>query len=1017
MQSVVRSSLVGLLALASLTACGDKVNILQPTSTTAPSVVHGVTVTPNSVPNLQIGASVTLSAAVDADAAVTDRTVTWSSSDATVASVDATGKVTGVKAGTVTVSAAAKADPSVKGAALVTVGAVATPTVTISSINQTVCGVVVVGQPPFCNSVPANLSNVAGQIDVTLNAEVQGATLRSITALIRCGADTMSQTATFAANVAELDASEAAAPTTLSFNTAQFSPAGVVALHNGQCTISASSVTTTGTQSLTTTQQFTLNNIDGVIVSTATSGASANDLNGLPWKSGNVTVSATPVLYSGRTPATVSITLPGAANTPTQTVTAATTGATSATWSGTATSGARVTQQTLIGGYDANGFPTGIHPTVLVIDTNGNDLALGQLNATSQSDLRIDNQSPAAPQVLNIPTPVSASNATGMNGWVNASYVFTGAVGRYISGGDWGVANGSGKGPANTAVLGQVTGCSTPLVGGVCTGTVLPDSKDGRLPDAGVSTTTGLVAGATTFTYWASKVVNYANLGAAGAPGTATGTANCPTTGLTQITTAGALDATLQNTDYKVRVFETDKLGNVRCTDIGGAVPVAVAAPAIQALTFGVDKGAPTAVFFDPSIGGTSAPDKAAVNIAAPAITSFALQVADSSTLGGVSVGFSGFTATPVLTTVTRLYPGLTTAQSCVVGSLDNNNVCVTATTGTTVPVNGTGAAANNAATVPPNNEGYYTYTGTLRDQAQNAGPTLTRQAVVDITRPIMGGISLPPTITGGTSASFSASASDNLDLVSSSYTLAYNTNIANPPAGSLALQFRTDGPSLGVAFDNVLTTSAPSFSVPVPLFLRNVQVTDGTDTPVAFSNPGNLPTSISIRVIDAAGNASLDQTQTISPANVPQTTPAAISFSTLAGFQKWLVSNAATPLCNAAPGTACVAPANATSTILKATAVGTLSTFQIPFSQVQFYYFDSTPGGTNEWRLIGTSSASSVTDDAGLALRTFTWTISFDPPTAFGTGGAAVPILAVGMNAAGDAIASRANSNITVTP
>ena len=98
MQSVVRSSLVGLLALASLTACGDKVNIVQPTSTTPPSVVHGVVVTPSSVPNLAIGSSVTLSAAVDADAAVTDRTVTWSSSDATVATVDATGKVTGVKA-------------------------------------------------------------------------------------------------------------------------------------------------------------------------------------------------------------------------------------------------------------------------------------------------------------------------------------------------------------------------------------------------------------------------------------------------------------------------------------------------------------------------------------------------------------------------------------------------------------------------------------------------------------------------------------------------------------------------------------------------------------------------------------------------------------------------------------------------------------------------------------------------------------------------------------------------------
>src|ERR1044072_8761429 len=99
MQSVVRSSLVGLLALASLTACGDKVNIVQPTSTVAPAVVHGVTVTPNTVPNLQVGASVTLSASVDADAAVTDRTVTWASSDETGASVDETGKVTGVQAG------------------------------------------------------------------------------------------------------------------------------------------------------------------------------------------------------------------------------------------------------------------------------------------------------------------------------------------------------------------------------------------------------------------------------------------------------------------------------------------------------------------------------------------------------------------------------------------------------------------------------------------------------------------------------------------------------------------------------------------------------------------------------------------------------------------------------------------------------------------------------------------------------------------------------------------------------
>jgi hypothetical protein len=120
--------------------------------------------------------------------------------------------------------------------------------------------------------------------------------------------------------------------------------------------------------------------------------------------------------------------------------------------------------------------------------------------------------------------------------------------------------------------------------------------------------------------------------------------------------------------------------------------------------------------------------------------------------------------------------------------------------------------------------------------------------------------------------------------------------------------------------------------------------------------------------------------------------------------------------LCNAT--TTCAnPPGNATSTTLRATAVGTLSTFQLPFTQVQFYYFDNAPGGTNQWKLIGSSVASSVTDDGVLLTRTFTWTISFDPPAAFGTGGAAIPILAVGMNASGDALASRANSNITVTP
>ena len=60
---------------------------------------------------------------------------------------------------------------------------------------------------------------------------------------IKCGNDSVTQTQTISSNVAALDANEAAAPVTLSFNTAAFTvnAAGVaiVALHNGPCTVSA----------------------------------------------------------------------------------------------------------------------------------------------------------------------------------------------------------------------------------------------------------------------------------------------------------------------------------------------------------------------------------------------------------------------------------------------------------------------------------------------------------------------------------------------------------------------------------------------------------------------------------------------------------------------------------------------------------------------------------------------------------------------------------------------------------
>jgi uncharacterized protein YjdB len=70
---------------ALLAACGDKVTVSQYTPPTPDKVVHSVSVAPATA-TLTVGQSITLTAAVNADAGVAT-TVTWSSSDAAKASV------------------------------------------------------------------------------------------------------------------------------------------------------------------------------------------------------------------------------------------------------------------------------------------------------------------------------------------------------------------------------------------------------------------------------------------------------------------------------------------------------------------------------------------------------------------------------------------------------------------------------------------------------------------------------------------------------------------------------------------------------------------------------------------------------------------------------------------------------------------------------------------------------------------------------------------------------------------
>ncbi|MGQ0766050.1 MAG: beta strand repeat-containing protein [Gemmatimonadota bacterium] len=120
MQKLSRS-LIAFGGLAVLAACGDDVSVTPPA--VIPITIQSVTVAPATV-TISVGERVILSASVATSAGTGTApatTVTWSSANAAIATVVATGEVTGFAVGTTTIRATSTADPSKVGAAAVTV--------------------------------------------------------------------------------------------------------------------------------------------------------------------------------------------------------------------------------------------------------------------------------------------------------------------------------------------------------------------------------------------------------------------------------------------------------------------------------------------------------------------------------------------------------------------------------------------------------------------------------------------------------------------------------------------------------------------------------------------------------------------------------------------------------------------------------------------------------------------------------------------------------------------------------
>lgn len=118
MQKLTRS-LLAVGAVLGLAACGDDVTVASPTPAPTPTVT-GVTVAPGAV-TIKVNETTAFSASVQTNGTVANTSVTWSTGNTTVASVDANGVVTGKAVGSTSVKATSAANTAVFGSGTVTV--------------------------------------------------------------------------------------------------------------------------------------------------------------------------------------------------------------------------------------------------------------------------------------------------------------------------------------------------------------------------------------------------------------------------------------------------------------------------------------------------------------------------------------------------------------------------------------------------------------------------------------------------------------------------------------------------------------------------------------------------------------------------------------------------------------------------------------------------------------------------------------------------------------------------------
>lgn len=838
------------------------------------------------------------------------KTVTWASSAAAVATVDATGKITAVAPGAATITATSTVDNTVAGSLALTVRAPAPATISIKSVTT------------GTTNTPVDINDVQDQIDVTLNVDPGDQVIQKVDILLD-GTVVYSQAFSVeqSTEMSLAAVAEAIAEIVGSIKTDDYNQTtGVAKYLNGARQLSARLTVAGGSQVATPSITLQFNNSNRFIETLTLGGtrASATSAGGLAFERGSLTVSVLPVVYeAGRTFAAGTASFGGCDASGFGTRTAALvapaggTGAWTVTFAQTGTTGA-----TNVSNYEYSCAGNGENASVTATDNAGNQLFASQAPyskpAAPAPRIRLDNRAPGVPTFM-------ANPNVRQNGWINAGVGLTG-LNTSATDNDW-----------------LVNGTADAGVGGYS-----------RLLRTGAGPTVdAAIAAATTTTLPAPSAAN---------------------------------------DSYCAVISAADLLGNESALPAAGTTCTAPPAPsftavAAQHLAFGVDIAAPTIAFS----GGLAS--SARINTATVG-GEFQVTVQDTGTVGNSGM----LSGSAVVGTVTLRNATATGAATCVLGTY-TSGVCTPASVNVApaFPLVATTTIAANTST------GYFTYTAVSQDAAGNQSAAVTRVVAHDdaVNVPNLTSALFNTPLTGST-ATFTANASDNFDLWNVAYTLTYAGGLAGP----------ISYPTVTLNTFNVapLVNSNVPAGITVNGFMR--QVEDITaNAPITVSG-AYKPTTLTGVARDQANNPSAAAVTAIAGAAVTT----GVSYTAAAApllTRSWAIT---APSAATLVSTGATSPAtNPLTVTFTMQACGPTATYASPFTRVDLY---AVSGGNLVQ--IGTASAGSTVDDGSAYGRCHPFTFTWTPGTAFGT--AAQSVYAIGVNANGDALVTPVNAQVTTT-